>query len=338
MMPAVQEFGIAFESPSVRDFIAAAKVAEALGFGTFWLPEDPVFPGAFATASAIASNTRKIKIGIGVLNPWTRHPVQTAMELAALDDISEGRAVLGLGASVKLWIEDQLGIPYTRPVTALRETVAILNGLLCGERLDHNGRSFKANGVRASFDLPGRHVPIYLGVMAPRALALAGEVADGVLLNSIVTPDFVRGAIDQISLGTKRSGRTLDGFSVGAYFTLAMSSDERSARDAVKPYIAMILGALAGQPQLPVFSHTGISPEAARRFAEALLTGQLAVDLVTDSIIDAMAIAGSPARCRERLAELVAAGVTSPTIFLPPQSNFAQSARDVVTYLFPHFP
>jgi alkanesulfonate monooxygenase SsuD/methylene tetrahydromethanopterin reductase-like flavin-dependent oxidoreductase (luciferase family) len=61
MMPAVQEFGIAFESPSVRDFIAAAKVAEALGFGTFWVPEDPVFPGAFATASAIASNTTKIK-------------------------------------------------------------------------------------------------------------------------------------------------------------------------------------------------------------------------------------------------------------------------------------
>ena len=211
-MPAVKEFGIAFESPRARDFIAAAKLAEDLGFGTFWVPEDPVFPGAFATASAIATNTNKIKIGIGVLNPWTRHPVQTAMELAALDDISEGRAVLGLGASIKLWIQGQLGIPYTRPLTALRETVAILNGVIAGERVDHEGRLFKANGIRATFALPARHVPIYLGVMAPGALALAGEIADGVLLNSIVAPDFVRDAIDRISLGAQRAGRALDGF------------------------------------------------------------------------------------------------------------------------------
>jgi len=101
-MAKVNEFGVAFEAPKARDFISAAKLAEQLGFGTFWVPEDPVFPGAFATASAIAANKRKIKIGIGVPNPWTRHPIQTAMELAALDDVSEGRAVLGLGASVKL--------------------------------------------------------------------------------------------------------------------------------------------------------------------------------------------------------------------------------------------
>jgi 5,10-methylenetetrahydromethanopterin reductase len=172
----------------LRDLIEGAKLPEELGFGTFWLPEDPIFPGAFATASAIANNTSKTKIGIGVLNPWTRHPVQTAMEVAALDDIAEGRVVLGLGASVKLWIRDQLGIPYVTPVTALRETVAILNGLLGGDRVDHDGHLLKANGLRATFALPRRHVPIYLGVMAPRALALAGEVADGVLLNSIVSP------------------------------------------------------------------------------------------------------------------------------------------------------
>jgi 5,10-methylenetetrahydromethanopterin reductase len=336
-MPAVKEFGIAFESPSARDLIEGAKLAEELDFGTFWVPEDPVFPGAFATASAIATNTKKIRIGIGVLNPWTRHPVQTAMEVAALDEISEGRVVLGLGASVKLWIRDQLGIPYVTPVTALRETLTIVNGLLGGERIDHDGHLFKANGVRATFALPRRHVPIYLGVMAPRALSLAGEIADGVLLNSLVTPDFVHGAIDQINLGAKCSGRTLDAFSMGAYFTLAMSSDEQSAREAVKPYIAMILGALAGQPQLPVFNRAGITPDVARRFANGLLTGRPAVNLVTDSIVDAMAIAGSPARCRERLAQLVTAGVTSPIIFFVPQLNFAQSAREFAVQMFPNF-
>src|SRR5216683_32534 len=191
-MPKVEEFGVAFESPKARDFIAAARLAEELGFGTFWVPEDPVFPGAFATASAIAANTRKIKIGIGVLNPWTRHPVQTAMELAALDDVSEGRAVLGLGASVKLWIAEQLGIAYTKPLTALRETVEIINQLFRRERLEHNGSIFKARGVRATFELGRGRVPIHFGVMAPQALTLAGEIADGVLLNSIIASEFIR--------------------------------------------------------------------------------------------------------------------------------------------------
>jgi 5,10-methylenetetrahydromethanopterin reductase len=336
-MPKVEEFGVAFESPRARDFIAAARLAEELGFGTFWVPEDPVFPGAFASASAIAANTRKIKVGIGVLNPWTRHPVQTAMELAALDDIFEGRAVLGLGASVKLWIEDQLGIAYAQPVAALRETVEIVNRLFRGERLDHNGRVFRAIGVRATFEPWREHIPIHLGVMAPQALTLAGEIADGVLLNSIIAPEFIRSACDQIQRGAEGAGRKLDHSSFGGYFTMAMSRDERAARELVKPYIGMIIGALARQPHLPVFARAGIGPEAAARFAEGLISGAPASELVTDSIIESLAIAGSPERCRERLASVVAAGVTAPTIFFAPQMDFAAAARDVATHLFPRF-
>lgn len=334
-MPKVKEFGVAFEGPKARDFISAARLAEELGFGTFWVPEDPVFPGAFATASAIAANTRKIKVGIGVLNPWTRHPVQTAMELAALDDISDGRAVLGLGASVKLWIEDQLGIAYVRPVAALRETVEIVNRLFRGERLDHRGRVFKAMGVRATFELGRGHIPIHLGVMAPHALALAGEIADGVLLNSIVAPDFIRRAGDRVRHGAERAGRKLDDFSMGSYLTMAMSRDEQSAREAVKPYIAMIIGALARQ--LLIFAQAGITPEAAEGFAARLIRGEVASDMVSDSMIDVLAIAGSPERCRESLAQVVEAGVTSPTIFFAPQMDFEASARDVAAHLFPHF-
>jgi 5,10-methylenetetrahydromethanopterin reductase len=336
-MPEVKEFGVAFEGPKARDFISAARLAEELGFGTFWVPEDPVFPGAFATASAIAANTRKIKVAIGVLNPWTRHPVQTAMELAALEDISEGRAVLGLGASVKLWIEDQLGIAYVRPVAALRETVEIVNRLFRGERLDHHGPVFKAMGVRATFELGRRHIPIHLGVMAPHALALAGEIADGVLLNSMIASDFIRRAGDRVRHGAERAGRKLDHFSMGSYLTMAMSRDEQSAREAVKPYIAMIIGALARQLQLPIFAQAGITPEAAERFAATLIQGEVASDMVSDSMIDVLAIAGSPERCRDSLAQVVEAGVTSPTIFFPPQMEFEASARDIVTHLFPHF-
>lgn len=119
------EFGLMHGTTRAEESIHRAKLAETLGFSSYWVLEDCAFPGAFSTCSAIACQTKRIKIGIGVLNPYTRHPVLTAMEFAALDQLSSGRGILGIGAGVKLWIEDQLGIPYTRPVTAVREMVAI---------------------------------------------------------------------------------------------------------------------------------------------------------------------------------------------------------------------
>ena len=84
-----------------------------LGFGTFWVPEDPFYRGAFTVASAIACGTSKIKIGLGIVNPYLRHPALTAMEFAALDELADGRAILGIGAGLKDWIEGRLKIPYT---------------------------------------------------------------------------------------------------------------------------------------------------------------------------------------------------------------------------------
>jgi 5,10-methylenetetrahydromethanopterin reductase len=275
-MHKVTEFGVAFESPSARDFITAARLAEEVGFGTFWVPEDPLFPGAFATAAAIAAKTKKIKVGIGVLNPWTRHPVQTAMELAALDDISEGRAVLGLGASIKIWIEGQLGIPYVRPAAALKETLQIINGLFRGDQLTHTGRVFKASPVRAAFRSPRDHIPIHLGVMTSRTLALAGEAADGVLLNSVVAAPVISESCEQIRRGAEGVARKLDDFSFGSYVTMAMGHNERETHEALKPYIGMLVGFLAMQPRLRFLEHAGLSAEAGSVFVERLLRGETA--------------------------------------------------------------
>lgn len=336
-MQKAREFGVAFECTRARDYVAAVRIAEDLGFGTFWVPEDPMFPGAFATAAAVAANTQNIKIGIGVLNPWTRHPVQTAMELAALDDISEGRAVLGLGASVKLWIEDQLGIPYMRPAVALRETVDIISRLFCGEQLNYQGRVFKAVGVRATFSPRRAHVPIHLGVMAPRTLALAGELADGVLLNSTAAPVLIRAACEGVCRGAERAAKNLDGFSFGSYLAMAMAPNEQSAREALKPYIAMLIAVFAKQPQVPFLEQAGLTPEAGARFTERFLRGESASDMVTDAMIDTLAVAGSYQRCREILAGIIDAGITSPVLFFPPPTNFAQTARAVAEHIFPHF-
>src|SRR5215472_18375429 len=108
-MRKVREFGIGIESALAKQFVAHAQLAESLGFGTFWVPED-LYRGAFTLASAIASSTERIRIGLGILNPYVRHPATIAMELGALEEISGGRSILGIGAGFRPWIEGQLAI------------------------------------------------------------------------------------------------------------------------------------------------------------------------------------------------------------------------------------
>ena len=157
-MAKVREFGVGFENLHPREFVAQAKRAEDVGFGTFWVPEDPFYRGAFTVASAIACGTSKIKIGLGIVNPYLRHPALTAMEFAALDELADGRAILGIGAGLKDWIEGRLKIPYKMPTSAMRETVEIVRRFFRGEELSFAGRVFNAERVKLSFK-PARSDP-----------------------------------------------------------------------------------------------------------------------------------------------------------------------------------
>ena len=206
-MAKVREFGVGFESPHAREFVALGKRAEELGFSTFWVPEDPFWRGAFALASAIACGTSKIKIGLGIVNPYTRHPALTAMEFAALDEVSDGRAILGIGAGLKDWIEGRLKIPYTRPTAAMRETVEIIRRIFRGEDVTYAGRVFSPERIKLSFKPVRAEIPIYLGILGPKNCELTGEIADGLLLSVMSSPAYVKFAMDHVRRGLAKSGR-----------------------------------------------------------------------------------------------------------------------------------
>ncbi len=333
-MGQVKEFGIGFENLDAKSFVACARLAEELGFGTFWVPEDYFYRGAFTLASAIASHTTSLRVGIGVVNPYTRHPVLTAMELGALEEVSGGRVLLGLGASAKIWIESQLRVPYVKPAAAMRESVEIIRRLFRGERLSYNGRVFQTSNVRLNFQPPRLEVPIHLGVMGPKNLELAGEVADGLLLSVMSSPAYVRYAMEQVRRGAERAGRSLEGFEVGVYLTVSISEDEHAAREAVKPFVATWIALIGNHPMLTC---TGLPPEEIRLFTEAFARGEIPTARVTDWMIDTFAIAGSPQRCREGLAKIIEAGVTSPVPFEVPGVSAEKTIRDVHTHLMPYF-
>ena len=124
-----------------------ARAAERAGVDSLWFIEDYFRTGAFTMAGAAAAATTEIGLGLGVVNPYTRHPALLAMETATLAGIAPGRVVLGLGTGVRGWVEDQMRIPAPAPLAALGECVDVVRRLWAGERVSHEGQAFSLAGV-----------------------------------------------------------------------------------------------------------------------------------------------------------------------------------------------
>lgn len=276
--------------------VASCRSAEELGVDQVWLPEDYLERGVFTLASAVAAVTERIEIGIGVVNPWTRHPAMVAMEFAALDELSRGRALLGLGASNRHWMSDQLGLPFRAPLSGLKEAVTVIRGLLSGEQVEYQGERFQVS-ARLGFEPFRTAPPVVLGVKGPQALRYAGEASDGVLLPVLSSPAYVRWAREL--LGSR-------GPLVAGYVTFGCGSDRERVRAEARESVAAYLG-LHGRH--PVTLEAGVEPELVDRFVEAWRAGSPATELVTDELLDTFAVAGDEEDCARGLAALAEAGL-----------------------------
>ena len=294
-----------------------ARAAEQAGLGSLWIIEDYFHPGAFTLAGAVAAVTERVTIGVGVVNPYTRHPAVLAMETAALAGVAPGRIVLGLGSSNRRWIEEQMGIAFETPLADLQESVAIVRRLLAGERVDFHGARFHLDGVQLEF-APKEHVPIVLGVKGPRALGVAGEIADGVVCSVLASPAHVR--------RVRASAARRAGFVVAAYVPVLVDEDGARARDRMSPLLAHYLGVLHGQS---ILADAGFGAERTLPFREALLRGEDARRLVTEEMVDIFAVSGPPAECRRRLHRFAEAGLDSVVAVVPGAADLAEQTRRI---------
>lgn len=306
--------GIALMGADVPSHVTAwARTAERAGLGSVWIIEDYFHPGAYALAAAAATVTERVAIGLGVVNPYTRHPALLAMETAALAGLAPGRVVLGLGSSNRRWIEAQMGIPFKAPLGGLRESVEIVRRLLAGERVTFRGEVFMVDDVELEWT-PPEAVPVLLGVKGPKALRLAGEIADGVHCSVLASPAHVRRV-------RQTAGAGRPDFAILAYLIVAIDRDGQRARAAARPLIARYLGVLHGQS---ILLDAGFGPERTRPFREALGRGAPAAELVDDALIDALAVAGTPEHCRRQLAGWAEAGLDAPIAVLPPEADMTE--------------
>lgn len=312
----------------LAEMLATAQALDRGGFDTIWLAE--AYPwwrkhGMEARSSTVVSalmarDTEALTIGWGIISPYTRHPVQVAMDARVVQEAAgPDRFILGLGTS-KIFLNNskQSGPPsQTRPLAHMRDSVAIVRAALAGGALDYDGRAFSADlpAIKPEAHVPDWQVPVYLAATAPRMQELAGEIGDGLLTPSITTPAFVGYTRDNLAAGAARRGVDPAGIDVGCTVVASIDAKDRDAgrdgaREIAGMYLANKFQNIQGSADT-LLELAGIEMAELAPVAEAMERGgRLAAKAaVTDSLLDrCKPIAGTPDDCIAAIAEYREAG------------------------------
>lgn len=311
---------------SAREIAGFAKEAEVAGFESVWVAEDYFLRDALTLLTGIALSTTTIKLGTGVINPYTRNPVLIAQTLATLDETSGGRSFLAIGTGVGPLIE-QTGTKFEKPLERVRESVAVIRALLSGEEVTFHGATLRVSGVTlgknpyfrllGSFKPVRSRIPIYVAAIGPKMLELAGEIADGVLLTAGCSPLYVKFATEHIRAGAEKAGRDYGEVDIAA-FILTSQSDGPKHNLGLKGFLAFAL-AHASREYL---RNSGVSEEEVEPIRRAFLQGgmEAGAKLLTEDILNTFSACGDARGCISRIGEYVDAGVKLP-IVLPVETD-----------------
>jgi 5,10-methylenetetrahydromethanopterin reductase len=295
------------------DCVVLAKTAEEAGFTGIWFAENAFARGILPAAAACAASTGRIQINAGVFNPFSRHPTMMAMEIGALDELSEGRATLTIGSGI-VAAAGKIGFAAEKPLPALRDTLAIVRGLLRGEELDYVGPVFRARKVKLDFS-PRSDIPIFLAGRGDLTVKLAGEAADGLVISNMCSPEFAK-RVAQLMRATRRAAGRSEGGQVIQYMPCAISEDRREAVNAAKRAIGEMLpgfwrlGQKLGSAKQGLITGTGITEAEFASAAGLLQAGEDAANVIDERYVAAFSLAGTPDDCFTAARQCRAAGVT----------------------------
>jgi 5,10-methylenetetrahydromethanopterin reductase len=293
--------------------VTQAQAAEAAGFAAVWFAENPFNRGILPAAAACALATRRLGIGVGVFNPYNRHPTLIAMEAGALDELAQGRVRLGIGSGIGVAVE-RMGFAWDRPLTTLREAVTIVRALLRGEEVSHAGAAFRLDKVRLDYR-PRADIPIFMAGRGPRSLRACGELADGLIVSNMTTAAFTATAVETLHAAARASGRARLP-AVVQYVPCFPCADRGEARRRAGQAIAEMLPSYWRLAQrLPaakqaLVAGSGISAADVAAAVARLNAGATAEDTLDERFALAFALAGNAEDCRMQAAAYADAGVT----------------------------
>jgi 5,10-methylenetetrahydromethanopterin reductase len=300
-------------SEEVTRHVELVRLAEELGYDYAWIPDQTFFRDPYVVLAALALSTSRIALGVGVTNPFTRHPAMNARAIATIADMAPGRVAFGIGAGNVRELVAPLGLQSTATASRLRETAELAHHLLAGGEVSYEGEHYRMVGERLQFQ-PGR-VPVYVAGRGPRVLEVAGEVGDGVLIGGLCNARGISYALDRVRAGADRRGRDLADLDVGSWVTCHVTDDREGTIERLRPSIAHIVG---GAPD-SVLEAIGLPREqvAAIKAAYRVGGGAHAAEHVDEGCVDALAIVGDAGTVAARIRELERAGVTQFIQLMP---------------------
>lgn len=303
-------------------YLKAARLADELGYDSFWLPEAWGYE-IFGLLTEMAVHTSRIKLGTGIVNVFSRSPGLMAMSAATVDEISEGRLILGLGTSGKRVIEGFHGRPFDKPLTQLHDVIRVVRALLAGKRLSESEASLHAY---RPFDLamtPVRsRIPIYVAALKQKSITSIGELADGWMPTFWPYADMQRG-MDWIADGARRAGRDPAEITV-APFTIVLPLGDAAGKHKARELIAFYIAGM-GEYYKELLTGFGFGDDCKRieDLYRSRATRAQAAEAVTEGMIEALTIAGDPRHCVEELRRRRQFGIDLPIVNLPPEVPWA---------------
>jgi len=333
-MKGFKELGLAMTGVfPVREAVDMAIATEKLGLGSLWFAEDYFFRGGIPYMAAAAMATERVRIGLGVVNPFSRHPALTAMEFATLDEMSNMRTIFGLGSGVPYWMS-QMGYDIKKPLSRTRECVEVIRKILTGQNITHEGDFFTTKDVQLVFKPVRSNPPIYLAFEGKMGLQLTGEIGDGAILSIFNTPAYVKFAWDRVKEGANKVGKSLDDFEMVSYLPMVIDDDLDKAfglaRDLMKLYVPH------SQPGGPLMEYAGITSEDTLSFQKAEKEGKDVGNLLTDKMVLALGVVGDVESCIKQLQELIDSGANTLVAFPVPGTDPVKTAQILAREIAPN--
>ena len=306
------------DAHSLQDGIKYAQYAEAHGFEAVWQAESRLVRDAIVPMAAFAATTTRIKIGSGVINNWTRNIGLLAATFLTLDDLAPNRIICGIGA---WWdpLAANVGIVRRKPLTAMRETIDVLRRLLAMENVTFDGEFHKVKGIELDVvhgRREPRNVPVFIGATGMKMMEMTGEIADGVVLNYCVPPEYNDDAMEQLAAGAKRAGRSLDEIDRPQLIVCSVHNDRATAIKGAKRLLTQYL---AQQPHIAKAS--GVSADIVGKVQSILgwpatkEQVEEAMQFVPDEFVLKISATGTPADVRARVQQYVDRGCTCPILY-----------------------
>ena len=306
------------DAHSISEAIEYTQYAESNGFEAVWQADSRLVRDAVVPMAAFAAKTEKIKIGSGVVDCWTRNPARLASTFSTLDDLAPGRIILGIGA---WWdpLASKVGIERKKPLKVMREVVTTVRALLADETVSFSGDFVQLDGVELDYVYQERRpkeVPIYIGATGMKMMELTGEIADGVVLNYLVSPEYNKRAMEHLEIGASKAGRSIDEIDRPQLVVCSLAEDRKEALDGARLMVTQYLGQ---QPH--IMKASGVPEELLDEIGQVLTWPatheqvEAASKLVPDEVVQMICAAGTPDEVREKVAQYMKDGCTCPILY-----------------------